>query len=812
MNRLSALILIGLAGLMASCGSSVSSSTKPATNDVYSMVVTPVLFTLNSGDWTSITATVDVSYENGAAKPVSPQPTIKFYSSDSRVSVSPNGQVCAGEWDTRYLTCTPTSTLPTGYVTISAYNASNNVTGSTLLAVHPRATSITLNGNATSSNPAWPGSSEPWPSNASAKPLSCVSQNGQVKYVAQPLDANGNPIPNCSIVPEAAGCINDNDYTWTTDNSNVATVSTYGFVQARNPGVTNVFASLNGTTSAPLAFVTCPPSSIVLTTSSYTNGTPIPPYSTADLDSLSVGSALYVTATLLDTNGNLLITSPLNYTTSNPLTGAFSTDLALTSKLTANTSGRFSMVASCVSTNCNPAVQDFVSPAGAGTSLTTGFGFPIYSNVIGATVLGQAGSTVLVSGQYYADGVTPSHRLEAYDSESLALTHTVALANVPNSLVVAPNGAVAYLGSSAGLMVANLTSFESSVMSYPVQGGLATDVVTGSVLGVSHDSRYVLISDVTNGLVFFIDTTGTKVAVRYTIPNITSVTFADDDSNFWIGGANGVYVYQADTFVPISSQTPADLGLSTKVNALAWMPDGQSYFASGDQASSTPLYNYSTCNGQNAQSPTTSLPTSVTGGLFTTALQGATASQGVVPYLIGLNGSQWFDYSVTSTAQVPVQTVTPPSNTPLASYLTLGGTGNTCKSTVTINTPSTATDSLPCTATQVTFSPKLEQAFVTGVDPSCTSTDTVIHGYDLASHTVISSPSITTAAPVIPLSGGVLNDGRKLYFGTWAGLTAQTATLHRIDLSTGTGTPGTLTEDLSTPVDIVPSFVAVVPK
>src|SRR5208283_5256852 len=141
------------------------------------------------------------------------------------------------------------------------------------------------------------------------------------------------------------------------------------------------------------------------------------------------------------------------------LTGSFSTYLALTSKLTANTAGRFTMMASCQPALCNPAAQNFVSPAGPGTGTGTGFGYSIYSNVIGATVQGQTGSMVLVTGTTYSDGVTPSYRLLAYDSESLLLTNTVQLANLPNSLVVAPNGATAYLGSSAGLVVVNLSTF-----------------------------------------------------------------------------------------------------------------------------------------------------------------------------------------------------------------------------------------------------------------------------------------------------------------------------------------------------------------
>ncbi len=810
MNRLLTLALIGLAGFMASCGSSATSSTQPGTNIVYTVVVSPMpYFTLNSGDWSTITAMVDTSYENGAPKAASPQPPLRYFSSDPRVTISPSGEVCAGQWDVRFFTCTPPSVipaidpttgmanlnagqpnLPTGYVTITAFDAEHNVSGTTLLSVHERAASIQLGVDKT----AW---------NAASAPLgTCISQDNQVQYVATPYDATG-----AAISPTVSNVF-ANDYTWTVADPNVAQVSAYGFVAARNPGVTSVTASLNGTTSVPLTFVTCPPKSIVLSTSAYSGSTPLPPFTTADLSGLLRGTAEYVTASLVDTNGNPLVTSPLNYVTTNPLIGSFSPVLPLTSQLTANTSGRLSVAASCGPPNCNAAVSNFIVPNATTptTGQAAGFGFPIYSNVIDVDVQGITGSTVLVVNSDQVPNAL--YRMDAYDSESLALTQTVTLANLPNSLVVSPNGATAYLGSSGGLVVVNLATFQSSVQTYPIVGGLSTDVITGTVLGVSPDSRYVVTSDTVsakpNSYVFLIDTTGSKSATRYTIPgSVNAVTFAADGSNMWIGGTNGVYAFNASSFV----QTAASKGVSANVNALAWMPDGQSYFASGTTAAA-PMVNYSTCNDTKPQTPTGSVPTTVVGGLSTTVLQG-------VPHLLGLDGSTWFDYSVSTSAQVTTQTAQMPS------ALTPNGAGNVCLSTVTFPTtgptitPATATGTLPCAATQVTFSPTLEQAFVTGVDPldpSCTP-ESVIHGYSVANPgtvpaTLAAAFTLPTTKAIIPLSGGALNDGRYLYVGSSD--TTNGNVLHRIDLSSGTPTPGM--EDTSISLELVPSFVAVVPK
>jgi hypothetical protein len=805
MNRLSTLVVIGLAGLLAGCGSSVTSSTQAPTHVTYTVNVQPDRLTLNVGDYSGISAVVDESTLNSSPKPVAPPPTIKFYTSDARVSVSPSGSICAGQWDLKYELCSPALSLPSNPVTITAYDNQHDVSGSTQLFVHPRAANITLTA------PGYPTAN------------SCVSQNQSVTYIAQAFDSSGNLIPNCAT-SNVAGCVNSLDYTWSTADPTVAGAGLYGGMVARNPGVTSIYAKLNGTVSVPLAFATCPPAAIVLETSAYNKGAAAPPYSTADMDStaadcgtngsciLQKGSTKYLTAKsldihgnpmqLVDLNGNPLNTLSLDFLSSSLLTGSFVSVDAFTSRFTANTSGRTILTAACTPPACNPTISDFVAPTGTLVpAKSLGYGYPIYSNVIGASVAGSSSSTVLVTGTTFPDGVTPVHRLLTYDSESLVQTHPqgIELANLPNSLVVAPNGQIAYVGSSEGLVVVNLTTYSSAIQVYPIVGDpINTDQITGTVLGVSPDSRYVLISDIPNGLVFLLDTTVAKSATRYPIPNIRAVTFATDGFDFWIGGDSGVYVYQGDTFV----KTQFSNGNSSNVTSLAWTPDGQSYFASGSQ-----LTNYSTCDDQN--------PQNLGAGpvdLASTAIDGS-------PRVFGLAGSEWLDYSVTSSSRAGA---TPP-------------VGNVCLSTVSVTLVSSlpqAQSTLKCTAQQFTFSPRLEQEFVTGEDPLCTTPETAIHGYDLGSKAEITlslsttSTSTFTPVPIVPLSGGILNDGRKLYVGTMDG--KNSTLLRRFDLATGTEevvtqelvdqngnpttNPPTFVTVIPASVPLVPSYVAVVPK
>jgi len=783
MNRLSTLVLIGLAGVLTGCGSSVTSSTQPPTHVTYSMNVTPDRVVVNEGDFSTISAIVDESTLNSTPRPVSPPPVVKFYSSDPRVTISPSGQVCGGQWDGLYQRCNPTASLPPNPVIITAYDNVHNVSGSTQVFTHLRAATISLVA------PTYP----------SAYPQ-CVSQNASIPYVAHAFDSTGTLIPNCAD-SNVAGCINNLDYTWATNDSTVASAGEYGGVVARNPGVTSVTAKLNGTTSTPAAFATCPPAGIVLASSAYTKGTPVPPYSTADLDTLSSGSTQYLTAqsvddlgnpmALVDLNGNPLNTLSLDFLSSDLLTGGFVSVDAVTSRFTATTPGRTILSTSCTPPTCNPSISDFVLPSDQTTVVTAkslGYGYPIYSNVIGASVTGATGSTVLVTGTAFVDG-TASHLLLTYDSESLLQTHQIEIANPPNSLVVAPNGVRAYLGSDDGLVVVDLSSYQSAIHTYPIIGDpVITDVITGKVIAVSPDSRYVIISDTNPAstnyqVVFLIDTTGTKAATRYAMKdNIRAAAFAVDGYDFWIGGDSGVYVYQADTFVKTATN------VSSKVTAMVWASDGQSYFASGNSS----LDNYSTCDDGIPPPHTPPLPLRVQSfaanpvNLTSTAINGETR-------VFGFSGSSWLDFSVGGSSQ-------PGKPKPI---------GNVCLSTVTVTGPATAPSTIQCTAQQFSFSPRLEQEFITGVNSTCGTPESVIHGYDLSSKLEL---TLTASTPIVPLSGGILNDGRELYVGTWDA-TAKTAELHRFNLLTNSGSAGTLAEDFApVSVPLVPSFVAVVPK
>ena len=96
---------------------------------------------------------------------------------------------------------------------------------------------------------------------------------------------------------------------------------------------------------------------------------------------------------MIDTNGKTLVTSPLSYITSNPLTGSFATS-AVDLDADGEYLGALQRDGLLRTGQLQQRCAELRSPLGrhASTGHGAGFGYPIYSNVIGATVQGITGS------------------------------------------------------------------------------------------------------------------------------------------------------------------------------------------------------------------------------------------------------------------------------------------------------------------------------------------------------------------------------------------------------------------------------------
>ena len=170
------------------------------------MVVSPIQFTLNAGDWSSISATVDVSYRERRAQ-------AGFAAADDQVLLL--GLAGNDFSRRRSLRRTMGHPLPDLHANQHASHRirdhhglrrQHNVSATTLLSVHPRAASITLSADASSPNPAYGQEAlnlaitrtRDWATS------NCVSQNNQVQYVATPWMPAATrsavvPLPDCRL-------------------------------------------------------------------------------------------------------------------------------------------------------------------------------------------------------------------------------------------------------------------------------------------------------------------------------------------------------------------------------------------------------------------------------------------------------------------------------------------------------------------------------------------------------------------------------------------------------------------------------------
>jgi hypothetical protein len=289
--------------------------------------------------------------------------------------------------------------------------------------------------------------------------------------------------------------------------------------------------------------------------------------------------------------------------------------------VTGSTPGGAGLIAACIPPGC-----------GAGLDLA------IYSNVFSVTVTGTSPATmVYATSSFQAAGSATLLPIDTSKTPPTAGT-AITLPGTPNSLVFAPNGTKAYLGTSAGLAVLDTTVTPNTVT--------LLDPTVGKVLAVSPDSTTIIVSnagtDPATGqpiepvgpnqrlVIFHVNN---NTVQRFVLPGAVAAAFTGDGFKAFIAAdcshnaspatpCPGGNAYVFSPFLSLQTITlPTPGGNNVDVAALASGPLG--YFANGTSPSTTDVVPVGTCNN----SPQPSLHSLGTPAINSTNIQLVKATQ-----------------------------------------------------------------------------------------------------------------------------------------------------------------------------------------
>jgi hypothetical protein len=274
----------------------------------------------------------------------------------------------------------------------------------------------------------------------------------------------------------------------------ITALNSGGVFTAENPGTTTIFGSVSGVTSVGVPFTTCPAVSILVHDANSSNTS----------FTLNTSGTQPVTADVLDSAGQS-IKPTLSWRSSSP---------AIVTVAASGTIGN------------NPATLGGVAPGTASITASCSYpdcnaGLPAqYSqNVLTATVSGSSTTNVYAAS-------TNSLTLVPISMSTGTVGTAITLPYQPNSMVADPAGANLYLGSSSGLMVVNLTA-----------NTVTTQSVTGTIIAISPDSNYLLLSDSVAKSVYYYSLIAQ--AITYTSSGFTTTSSAyapDSKFNAWVSG------------------------------------------------------------------------------------------------------------------------------------------------------------------------------------------------------------------------------------------------------------------------------------
>jgi hypothetical protein len=482
------------------------------------------------------------------------------------LSIASNGAACAGTWDATATLCsagTPGIAIVTAVI--------NGVSSPpTTVYVHRKIASIQVT-QAESIPPQF----------------DCFSQGQTWQFQGIAYDSNNVDITN-TVGPMS----------WSFSNAGVLTASTTVTtllpnqvqVTAKSPGITNIFASVGGTTSTPYSYTTCLVSYIRLQIGGQGQA--------GNSTSVSTGSGVNVTATVVDTLNNIVSNPPLTWSTTNPEVAAFGTTNNSSDSNSAsarNNVGGATLFASCTPPSCNigvlPALPIYASdgllPNGENgyseisVSVTSTSTAPTYTawvatGISDATPHGGCDNAPGCSSAMFSvtPGVNP-------------IGSIVAVPRTPNSMMFNhQSSARLYMGSDQGLMYVDVGSSSPSV-SVVANSALPCNVsLCGKVLTISNDGKLVVISDTLtspNQVYIYNGSSTTAAPIDLIIPGqtATAAAFSPDQLKLFILTNTGsMYVYS--TVDALGSVPIAPTATDVKFAA-----DGSFAYVAGAPASST---------------------------------------------------------------------------------------------------------------------------------------------------------------------------------------------------------------------------------
>ena len=383
----------------------------------------------------------------------------------------------------------------------------------------------------------------------------CVSMGATPTYTASVFNttAFGCSTTNPCNITATVGTI-----TFTsTDLQVMSNNVTNGVLTATNPGSTNIYATVAGLNSLPTPELVCPVASIKIHDAASSNTS----------FTLAPAGTQSLTADVVDTNG-VSIVPLLNWSSSpsgsSSVTGASG---AVTATVTAGASGTAIITATCSTPDCNRNVG------------------PQYGqNVVTVTTTGSTATTAYAAS-------TSSLTLIPIAVPGAAAGTAISLPFLPNSMVSSLKGDKLYLGSSSGLMTVDPVALTVN----------SNTAIIGTVLGISPDGTYLLISNPAAPAVYLYYISGTTIVISQPLTTNGGVFTADSRSVSFLNGQQLYY----ETIFP-----------STTITNLPYIPNSLDISSTGSltyisSSASHAIDVRTTCNQADQQTLAANNPTLV---------------------------------------------------------------------------------------------------------------------------------------------------------------------------------------------------------